>query len=261
MSKFIDRFLWLIILGPILLISAYSFYTVTTRAGALPIFAIGFSTVFDGVAIFAARYSTRYIEAGMSSFYPRAVVIIFAALGAYIQAFHADINGNNVPAHSWIIWSSLPVAGALVFDIHHRWAKRGVLASNGVTYPRPVPRFSLLMWTFAPRETTVDLKGIVSHHKKAIVANAIGTVQNSQSAIESPEPEPTPTPTTPRRREPLHVITTARPSTRRTARDRRHAPVAHVRRWAKSNGWPDLADNGRLSNDILAAYANREAAS
>ena len=77
-KRVVGGFLWLVVLVPILGVSAYSLYFIGRYLGAPPYIAIAFSTCFDGVALFAARKSVDYAQAGLSGSFPAPVVRLFA---------------------------------------------------------------------------------------------------------------------------------------------------------------------------------------
>jgi hypothetical protein len=267
----VHSFLWLIILVPILGVSAYSLYAIGRFLGAPWFIAIAFSTCFDGVALLAARYSVMYAQAGLSGSMPRTTVRVFAAIAAFLQTFHARI--HHGPPGSWILWASLPIGAVLVYEIHIRWERRKALAKNGQIYPAPLPQFGFMTWILFPISTLDKFREIVVARRGALIiaANTVtadftreaSRVRNTredvraaprpsslavaeeeaevvdQTVVEEhrqrrqhPAPRPAPRPIT--------VIPGA------VSTGRRKRPKDIMRQWLKANGHPELGDFGRI---------------
>jgi hypothetical protein len=240
------RFLWLVVLTPILAISAYSLYWVARYLGVPPIFAIGMSTCFDGVALLCADYSLKYAQVGLSGSGPRAIVRIFALIGAFLQTLHARI--GDEPAGSWVLWASLPIAAVVIYDVHHRYTRRVALARMGVTYPAPLPAFGLVSWVLFPIATAKSLREIVDRRSRAIKNAALAR---------SPLPGMTDQ-VIQARAEPAEQITSsnAKPAVNAKANVRpiRGPKPREVRAWAKANGYT-ISDRARIPANVWADYA------
>lgn len=227
------QFLWIIILVPILGVSGYSFYVIARYFGVPSIIAISMSTCFDGVALLAATYAIRYAEKGLNGSGPRTAVRVFVAIGAFLQTFHARI--THEPNGAWLLWASLPIAAAVVYEIHLRWAKKEALAKADASSPS----FGALSWILFPAQTLSALRDVIRQRMEFIRAQAMRRTKVVNIIAEDREPK------APQR---LHAVGGKKRS--------KHAPVAHIRRWAKQQ--PQFAgrvgDFARLPNDVVDAY-------
>ena len=149
LKKFIDAatgdMLWAVILVPILAISWLGFYTIARAVGVPPVFAAGMSAAFDGVAIFAARIGLKHRRKGFSGWLARITVLLFAALGAFVQSFHSDTT-VWVHEHAWIVWATAPVAAVLAYELHLGWAHRKQLIKRGYVHPSAKSGFGPATW-------------------------------------------------------------------------------------------------------------------
>ena len=275
-SVVISSFLWLVVLVPILGVSAYSLFYIGIWLGAPWYIAIAFSTCFDGVALFAARKSVDYAQAGLSGSFPRFVVRLFAFGAAYLQTLHAQI--NNEPRKAAILWAALPIGAMLVYEMHIRWERRKALARAGSTYPSPLPSFGLMSWLLFPFSTLNQLRDITKARRAAlvIVANTVVAdfqaqatkVKNTRESIAAPAPAAS---------EPVHDAEIAPPEVLEAHRARRTVPAARtspaatvpangnrtpkagMRAWLKANGHPELGDYGRIPSDRTVRAANPKA--
>lgn len=246
-DKTVNRSLWLIVLGVILSVSAYSFYVIARKLGVPPLIAIGISTCFDGTALLAANYSVRYTAEGLSGSFPRTVVRITAVLTAYIQTFHAITKDGY--GKSWIIWASLPLAAMAVYEIHIRWAKRKALVSAGVPFPVPLPPFGFITWCLYPRSTFHALREVIARRRDAMLTDALtrAAIVSSVYQLDSEKPDSVNRSSAKRIPQKRSIPAHANPS------GHRDAPVLHIRQWAKQHGY-DIGDRGRLSPYIISEY-------
>ena len=247
--------------------SAYSLYFIGRYLGAPPYIAIAFSTCFDGVALFAARKSVDYAQAGLSGSFPKFVVRLFAFTAAFLQTFHARI-GHELPG-AWVLWASLPIGAMLVYEMHIRWERRKALARSGSIYPAPLPSFGMMSWVLFPLSTLSKLRDITEARRNALVtaANIVvadfqreaSRVRNTRERIE-PSAEATSEPAE-ADVAPADVIEKHRQ--RRTATpaasgtwEAKRKPDIHIREWARSR--PEYAgrvgERGRVPADIKLAY-------
>ncbi len=265
-------FLWLVVLVPILGVSAYSLYYIGRYFGAPWFIAIAFSTCFDGVALLAAGYSVRYAQAGLSGGFPRSIVRIFALIAAFLQTFHARI-GHELPG-AWILWASLPVGAVLVYEIHIRWERRKALARAGSIYPAPLPQFGLMSWLLFPLSTLNQLREITLARRTALVTAAnvvIGDFQrettrtrNTRERIAEPaEPameheasvvSPDVVEQHRRARQASPARPASRPASGVASSGRSKRPKDLMRAWLKANGHPELGDFGRIPRDWQAEF-------
>lgn len=264
----VGGFLWLVVLVPILGVSAYSLYYIGRYLGAPWFIAIAFSTCFDGVALFAARKSVDYAQAGLSGSFPRFIVRLFAFTAAFLQTLHARID-HELPG-SWILWASLPIGAMVVYEIHIRWERRKALARAGSIYPSPLPSFGIMSWILFPLSTLNKLRDITVARRDALVAAATTVVadfrreaervRNTRERVSEPAPAPQ-EPADPAVVEPESVLQAHR--ARREASGstgtgwaQAHSPKARMRAWAKSQ--PEYAhrvgDHGRIHADIQEAF-------
>jgi len=271
-SAIVGGFLWLVVLVPILGVSAYSLYYIGRYLGAPWYIAIAFSTCFDGVALFAARKSVDYAQAGLSGSFPKFVVRLFAFGAAYLQTLHVRI--NHEPRAAGLLWASLPIGAMLVYEMHIRWERRKALARAGVAYPSPLPSFGLMAWLLFPLSTLNQLRDITKARRGALVtvANRVvldfqaqaDKVKNTRERIEAPAasadaesaevvPEAVLADHRARRTAPAARTSTARTEPRPAASGSR-TPKAHMRAWLKDNGHPDLGDYGRIPAEWQEEY-------
>jgi hypothetical protein len=240
-----QRSVWSIVLGVVLSISGYSFYVIARHFAVPPLIAIGMSTVYDGSAMLAASYAVKYAEKGLSGTVPRMAVRIFAGTAAYLQTFHARM--THQPNGAWVLWASLPVIAAILYEIHLRFVKREALIAGGSTYASPAPAFGTLSWCIYPRDTYDALKQVVVRRKDAILQHALRRTE----VIAAVEPV---------RRPQLTVINPQdrtrgiAPSKRSDGRKpRKDAPRINERLWLQSNGYK-VGDFGRIPEDMHLAY-------
>ena len=148
-KKFMDAatgdMLWAVILVPILTISWLGFYTIARSIGIPPIFAAGMSAAFDGIALFAARIGLKHRRKGFSGYLARITVVAFAALGAFVQSFHAETH-QWIHAHSWIVWATAPIAAVLAYELHLGWVHRKQLIRKGYVHPSAKSGYGPATW-------------------------------------------------------------------------------------------------------------------
>ena len=252
-----SRFLWLIILTPILAVSGYSLFWIARHFGVPWFIAIAMSTCFDGVCLLSADYSLRYAQAGMSGSVSRRVVWLFAFVAAFLQTYHARL--GNEPPGAWIMWAALPIGAVLVYEQHIRWERRTALARAGHIYPAPIPQWGLASWILFPMRTLNGengLRDIVSARSNALGIAAKASVEEftraatrvkpSVEALREAKPRPEPAEAAQPRdsARTANVIPIGKP----------RAPKIHIREWGRANGWPHLSDRARLPREVEEAY-------
>jgi len=263
----VSGFLWLVVLVPILGVSAYSLFYIGIWLGVPWYIAIAFSTCFDGVALFAARKSVDYAQAGLSGSFPRFVVRLFAFGAAYLQTLHAQI--NNEPRKAAILWAALPIGAMLVYEMHIRWERRKALARAGSTYPSPLPSFGIMTWLLFPLSTLSQLRDITKARRAAlvVVANTVVAdfqaqavkIKNTRERIAEPvaseavadaviAPPEVLEAHRARHERPAASV----PSGRRTATGTRR-PKAGMREWLKAQGH-EIGDYGRIPQPLQDIY-------
>jgi len=275
-SAIVGGFLWLVVLVPILGVSAYSLYAIGRYLGVPAFVAIAFSTCFDGVALFAARKSVDYAQAGLSGSFPRAVVRGFAITAAFLQTLHVRI--GHEPRAAAILWASLPIGAMLVYEIHIRWEKRKALARAGSIYPSPLPQFGFMTWLLFPLSTLSALRDLTKARRAALVtaANVVvgdfarqaARVRNTRESIGEPavaatEPHEAEAEVVAedvmrehRARHAAGRTPKARATAERSDWARAHSPKARMRAWAKSQPEYEgrVGEHGRMPLDIQEAY-------
>lgn len=179
-SAAFGEFLWLVILTPVLTISWLGFYTIARDIGIPPVFAAGLSAAFDGIAIFAARIGLKHRRKGFSGWLARIVVIVFAALGAFVQSFHAQTHAWIV-AHSWIIWAVAPIAAVLAYELHLGWVHRKDLIKRGYQHPSAKSGFGPATW-FLIRGTFHEYRETLRARRAYIVATNLRRFQIEDAA-------------------------------------------------------------------------------
>lgn len=274
------RLIWLLVLAPILAVSAYSLYWVARHFGVPWFIAIAVSTCFDGVALLSADYSLKYAQAGMSGSMSRMAVWAFAGIAAFLQTFHARIGGE--PPGAWIMWAMLPIGAVVVFEQHIRFERRKSLARAGHTYPAPLPKWGVARWLLFPFATLNDLRDLTvarSGALKTVAETVIAEFQREANRIhgvrERIEPAPAPaaelepagpepaqdhtadvTPPDVLREHRQRRQTAPRSGDGRTEWARKHSPKAHIRAWARKH--PEyrsrISDRGVIADDIQEAY-------
>jgi Protein of unknown function (DUF2637) len=166
-NRVFGDFLWAAILVPILAISWEGFYTIARDVGIPPLFAAGLSAAFDGMALFAARIGLKHRRKGYGGFLARLTVVLFAALGAFVQSFHAETH-TWIHAHSWIVWSVAPIAAALSYELHLGWVHRKQLAARGHIHPSAKSGYGPVTWIMFPRETLHEYRDVLRSRRTFI---------------------------------------------------------------------------------------------
>jgi hypothetical protein len=250
--------LWLIVLVPVLLISAYSLFWVARHLGVPPLFAALMSTCFDGAALLMARSSLRYAQAGLSGARSRFWVLVFAGASAYLQTLHARY--GNEPYGAWLMWASLPIIAVVLYENHIRWERRKALERAGVVVPPALPHLGWASWAFFPIKAAFAMRDLTATRMTAIVSvtkDRVAIPAPRRTIVAEVEKEEPVT----RTAEPNEQAETSTGTNERTGtngpnvfRLNTHAPHRHIRAWLKENGHPDLADRGALSADLIAEY-------
>lgn len=258
--------LWAVILIPILAISWLGFYTIARDVGIPPLFAGGMSAAFDGVALFAARIGLKHRRKGFSGYLARITVVAFAALGAFVQSFHAE-SQPWIHAHSWIVWATAPVAACLAYELHLGWVHRKQLIAKGYTHPSAKSGFGPATWMHFPGETLHEYRDVLRARRAYIAKSNLARfeLEEAEQVVQPKAPKmhkapklpiPTPTPNihlvpNPKAKSKKHARTTPRPASRPAAK-----PVAKtnaVKAWAVEQGY-ELGYNGRVPIEVLRAY-------
>jgi hypothetical protein len=280
-------FLWAVILVPILAISWVGFYTIARDIGAPVIFAAGLSAAFDGIALFAARTGLRHRRKGFSGYLARITVILFAALGSFVQSFHGQSQAW-IHAHSWIVWAIAPIAACLAYELHLGWVHRKQLIKNGYVHPSAKSGFGPATWIQFPWGTLHDYRDVLRARRRFIAASNLkrfkleeaAQSKSSPGTVSSPAPPATASTPNPARRPvsrpvsspakapTLHSVPDAVPSSppksskSNKLKPQRAAsasvrggssPNAEVRAWCIENGF-ELGFNNRVPIEGLRAY-------
>ena len=161
--------LWIIILTPVLAISWFGFYTVARDIGIPVLFAAGLSSTYDGITIFAARIGLKHRRKGFSGYLARIVVIVFAALGSFVQSFHAQTAGW-IHAHSWIVWATAPIAAVIAYELHLGWVNRKQLIRHGHSHPSAKSGFGPATWILT-RGTFAEYRNVLLARRAFITAS------------------------------------------------------------------------------------------
>jgi Protein of unknown function (DUF2637) len=262
-----SRFIWLLVLVPILGVSAYSLFWVARHFGVPPEIAIFMSTCFDGAALVGADYSLKYATAGLSGGTPRTFVRTLALVSAFLQTFHARL--DHQPPGAWLMWASLPIIAVVLYDIHIKFERRKALARAGIVYPSSLPQYGLTRWILFPGKTLTDFRSIVAARSAALQTVAIittrefasqtGKIKNTREVIEpAPEPvelEPAAINPEPQVIEP-DVLEEHRRRHASGSWEEQRTPELHIKEWARAQ--PEFAgqvpDRGRTPKKIKAAY-------
>jgi hypothetical protein len=271
------EFLWAAILVPILAISWVGFFTIARSIGIPPIFAAGMSAAFDGIALFAARIGLKHRRKGFSGYLARVTVILFAALGAFVQSFHAESQAW-IHAHSWIVWATAPVAACIAYELHLGWVHRKQLIRKGYHHPSAKSGFGPATWIHFPAGTWGEYRNVLRARRAYIARVNISRFETEEAEqpqlttptpksppiprpLPTPQPTPTPAPipkpvrttraaaqATPAPERPaLHSVPVRGSTGRKVARDQ------GIRDWVVDNGFK-LGSKGRVPIDGLRAY-------
>jgi hypothetical protein len=169
--------IWLVVLAVALSISAYSLFFVARTLGVPKLFAAGFSTAYDGVALIAADKSLQFAQEGKSGAFPRLVMVLFAGLSAFLNSLHAIFGHENPLAIP--MWAGLPIAAVAAFEIHTSQTRAKAHARFGYSYPAPVPKFGGWRWGLFPLETLSNLRTVVSARGKAVTTTNVALAATS----------------------------------------------------------------------------------
>lgn len=267
------EFLWAVILVPILAISWIGFYTVARGIGIPPLFAAGMSAAFDGIALFAARIGLKHRRKGFSGYLARVTVIAFAGLGAFVQSFHAE-SQSWIHAHSWVVWSTAPIAACLAYELHLGWVHRKQLVRQGYQHPSAKSGFGPMTWIRFPRETWDEHSAVLRARRAYIAKSNLRRFELEESAqpqlsatapvepvkvahknvnVSRPKPKPEPEP-----KPVLHSVPSRpapKPATRKST-----SGQAAIRDWCREHGY-ELGFNGRVPIAGLNAYRAAQRAS
>jgi hypothetical protein len=255
----LGKFLWAAILIPILTISWLGFYTIARDVGIPPIFAAGMSAAFDGVALFAARIGLKHRRQGFSGYLARITVLVFAALGAFVQSFHAESH-DWIRAHSWIVWATAPVAAVVAYELHLGWVHRKQLIRKGYQHPSAKSGFGPATWLHFPRETLHEYRDVLRARRTYIADTNLKRFELEEAAQPRPESKP---PVKPIRPKP-EPVSKPEPVERPVQRPERRLHVVAgssrprtsnqvIRDWCKANGI-ELGYNNRIPIAGLRAY-------
>lgn len=258
----VSRSLWLVILVPILGISAYSFYYVMRHLGIPPFIAWSASICYDGFALRAAYYSVQYAQEGMNASGPRFVVRCAVFLSAYIQTLHSQF--DHEPPGAWVVWASLPVLAWTLYELHIRFEKRAGLARHGAAHKKPLPAFGMPTWFYFPISTVKVMRRVVGRRRDALERMIIEltpglaippepagpTIVLEAEPAERPEPEPT---VAQEQADIRHINEQRAMRPGNAAKAARRRKTVAIRQWAKANGH-DIGDFGLISKSIEEAY-------
>ena len=262
--------LWATILVPILAISWLGFYTVARAVGVPPLFAAGMSAAFDGVVLFAARIGLKHRRKGYSGYLARITVIVFVALGAFVQSFHGEAT-SWIHAHSWVVWASAPIAAAVAYELHLGWVNRKRLIEMGYAHPSAKSGFGPATWFLFPKSTLDLYREGLQKRREFIARSNVDrfTMEEAvQPSLSSAHPVSLPTspPAPVQEAAPVKVrVQRPKPVTRPVARPVL-TPVPNprpaqkpktnntiIQEWCKENGF-ELGYRGRVSAAGLRAY-------
>lgn len=249
---------WVVVLGVILGVSAYSLFYVMRHWHVPPLIAAAMSTCFDGTALIMASFSVKYAQQGLSGSRPRAMVWVAAGIAAFLQTFHARL--GHEPPGAWVGWASLPIFAAILYDTALRWERLKALARAGRVYPAPLPNFGLVSWLLFPLNTLTSVRKIVGRRIEAMIAHAQDQLTVSTSKTEpaakthnTSKPANTPADTSKPANRPESAPAAANVASLSTWASR-NAPKRHIRAWAKVNGYPQIGDRARIPRAIEDAY-------
>jgi hypothetical protein len=246
----------MVVLFVILTISAYSLYFVARHLGVPKIFAMGMSTAYDGTALLAADKSLQYAQEGRSGAVPRAVMIVFAGLSAWLNSLHAILGSESPLAIP--MWAGLPIAAATVFELHTSQARAKALARQGKKYPAPLPSWGGVTWLLFPAKTLLQLKSYVAARSGALAITQEYAIEDGLNERTLPRNNPeweANERTGPER-------TNERPARRPNGTNGQvlkfgragHAPERHIREWARTRGYK-VGVRGAIPEWIKAEYA------
>jgi hypothetical protein len=263
LKKTMSGSLWVLVLVPILGVSAYSLYFIARYFGVPPEIAVCMSTCFDGAALVAADYSVKYVQDNMSGSMPRMVVRLLAGVSAFLQAFHARI-GHELPG-AWLMWASLPIIAMLIYEIHLRWERRKALSRGGFAYPAPLPAFGAMAWVLFPWQTLKDMRKIVDQRKRALVAvfakaNEIEAVRvkipKVKDLVVNETPNDKPNDNDSQEEEVTEVRDIDTQRRKHPPGVNGHAPTKHIRTWAKLQPKyrGKIGDRARLPQEVIDDY-------
>lgn len=261
--------IWLVVLAVALSISAYSLFYVARILGVPKLFAAGFSTAYDGVALIAADKSLQFAKEGRSGAFPRLVMVLFAGLSAFLNSLHAIFGHENPLAIP--MWAGLPLAAVAAFEIHTSGERARANARFGYGYPAPLPKYGGWGWGLFFLETLGSVRTVVRARIRAITAANQPVVAVNERRTPAPRPieRPVPAPertnddqpaertndaSQPEQPVPERPVKPAGNGTVTPIGRARHAPERHIRDWAKAKGYK-VAERGALPGWMKEEYA------
>lgn len=263
----IARVTWLVVLGVVLSISAYSLYYVARHLGVPKPFAMGMSTAFDGTALLMANYAVQYAQDGRSGTVPRVALLFATGLSAWLNSLHS-ILGHESPL-AIPLWAALPILSAVLFEVHTGLVRSKALARQGYKYPSPNPKYGGWTWALFPLKTLDSLRDIVMARLNALNRANMPAIRPAnvpnRTPANRPEPNPANVANGPANETPANANVANEEPADETAdeaasggevinMDRPHPKV--VRAWAKQQPqYSDLGDRARIPQAIWDAYA------
>jgi hypothetical protein len=261
-SALTGEFLWAVILIPILAISWLGFYTVARAVGVPVVFAAGMSAAFDGVALFAARIGLKHRRKGFSGYLARITVVVFVALGAFVQSYHGEAQAW-IHAHSWIVWATAPVAACVAYELHLGWVHRKRLIAMGYTHPSAKSGFGPATWIHFPWGTMEAYReGLLARRRFIAEANLERFAREEAEQPELPVKAASV-------RQVVQVTAPIRPAPIKSVKDVPDKPALKavpnkpvrkastrdqvIREWCRENGY-ELGYRGHIPVPALNAY-------
>ena len=127
------------------------------------------SAVFDGVALICADLALRAARNGDSTFAPSSALVIFAALSAWFNSYHARLVGLPWPAQ--VFYATPPLAAIVVTELQLRHDRRAALRARG-RVADPLPAFGGATWLHKPWSTYFGLRKVIAHRQRAKIEQA-----------------------------------------------------------------------------------------
>ncbi len=176
---------WLLVVSAALALSNWSLAYVAQRWGVPRGLAYIVSAVFDGVALLCADLALKAARNGDSTAGPGAFLLIFGALSAWFNSYHAALAGLPWPGR--VFYAVPPVAALVAVELQLRHDRRGALRERG-RIAAPLPAFGMATWCNKPLASYHAQRAVMAYRLKGKLSANTGARPPAGGRAE-PRPE------------------------------------------------------------------------